>query len=309
MRTLITGACGFVGGYLARHLQAQGDEVLGTVYSSDDRVFPFKTQRVDITSPEECSKVILTYRPEVVYHLAGIAFVPEAEDNFIRAISVNVGGVNNIFRACHLLELKTTVVLISSAEVYGRIKPTDLPITEETPINPANNYSLSKRMAELVAPRYEQFGYVRSVVMRPFNHIGPGQDNRFVASSFAYQLARIAQGKQDPVIQVGNLEAKRDFLDVRDVVRAYRLAAEKGRGVYNLASGNAIPIQEILDLLIKISGLNVRVERDPARMRAAEVPEVRGSYEKAKRELGWTPQHSMAETLQQIYAYWLSKAV
>lgn len=307
MRALITGACGFVGRYLGSYLLECGDEVLGTVFATPRAPLPFPTQTLDVQSAEECSKLLIKYRPEVVYHLAGIAFVPEAEDNFIRALSVNVGGTHNILRACHLLELGTKVVIVSSAEVYGRVRQEDLPITESVKLQPANNYSLSKLMSEMVAPRYEQFGYVRSVVMRPFNHIGPGQDNRFVASSFAYQLARIAKQQIPPVMKVGNLEARRDFLDVRDVVRAYRAAAVKGQGVYNLASGRAIPIQEILDSLISISGLNVSIERDPNRMRAAEVAEVRGSYEKAKRELGWEPKYPLRETLEAVYRDWLAR--
>ena len=304
MRALVTGACGFVGKYLAEHLTQSGDIVHGTYLMHPPEGLPWEASQLDISNYNACYGLIKSFKPEVIYHLAGISFVPEAEENFSNALVVNVGGVNNIARSCHLLDNKAKLVIISSAEVYGRIKPEYLPLSEETPINPANNYSLSKRMAELIAPRYEQFHTISTVTMRPFNHIGPGQNNRFVASSFAYQLASIARAKAEPVLRVGNLEAKRDFCDVRDIVIAYRLAAEKGSGVYNLGSGVATPVQFILDELVKISGLDVTIEQDPARMRASEVPEIRGDCTKAYHELGWQTTRSLSQALSDVYQYW-----
>jgi GDP-4-dehydro-6-deoxy-D-mannose reductase len=156
-------------------------------------------------------------------------------------------------------------------------------------------------MAEQVAQRYQQFGYVRTIIARPFNHIGPGQDSRFVVSSFCEQLTKISKGQSAPIIKVGNLDARRDFSDVRDIVRAYRLAAISGQGVYNFGSGRAISIKSILDQLIKISGVNVTIEQDPTRMRPSEVPIVYGSFEKAYKELGWKPEISIEQTLQDTY--------
>lgn len=304
MRALVTGAAGFVGRYLVQHLADLGDQVLATDHSISVTI-PARTgvrwQQLDVSDASACSDIISQFEPEIIYHLAGIAFVPEAENNFDRALVINVGGTNNLIRAVHLLQLGSTVVLISSAEVYGRIKPEDLPLQENTRLNPANNYSLSKSMAEMVAARYGQFGYVRTVVMRPFNHVGPGQDSRFVVSSFANQLAKIRAGKSPPIIRVGNLEAKRDFSDVEDIVRAYRLAAQQGQGTYNLCSGQPVSIQWILNTLIEISGLTVEIEQDPARMRPSEVPVLYGSFEKAKRELGWQPNISLTETLRKTY--------
>lgn len=305
MRVLVTGACGFVGGYLIEHLRECGDEVLAGVIDSVQKKLPCETVKFDVTDMEACGRIINMFKPELIYHLAGIAFVPEAENNFDRALKVNVGGTNNIFRTCHLLQLKTTVLLVSSAEIYGRITPQDLPIRESTALRPANNYSLSKGMAEMVAHRYDQFGYVRSVIVRPFNHIGPGQNNRFVASSFAYQLAQIAKGHAPARMEVGNLQAKRDFTDVRDMVKAYRLAALKGSGVYNLGSGRSVSIQEMLDTLVRISGLKVQIDHDPARMRGSEVPDIYCSYEKAQKELDWRPTVPLQDTLSSIYQYWL----
>jgi GDP-4-dehydro-6-deoxy-D-mannose reductase len=318
MRALVTGARGFVGKFLIAHLLECGDQVLATDLSSakwieNNPAFGKGTfdhenlqhQSLDVSIAEDCQIIINKFKPDVIYHLAGISFVPQAEDNFNNALLVNVGAVNNIIRTCHLLENKARVIFISSAEVYGRMALQYLPLKEETPLLPANNYSLSKAMAELVAARYAQFGHVIPVVMRPFNHVGPGQDPRFVVASFASQLAAIANGKQKPLISVGNLEACRDFSDVRDIVRAYRMAGIKGSGVYNLCSGVARSIQSILDDLIRISGLKVEIQKDQERMRAAEVPQIYGSYAKAQLELNWRPEISFEQTLVDTYQYFL----
>jgi len=302
VKALVTGACGFVGGYLTDHLVKSGDDVFGTVLREDPR-FNFKSKYVDIQNMESVYSVISSFRPEVVYHLAGMAFVPEAENNFEIALRVNVLGTHNVFQACHLIG-GIKVVYISSAEVYGKVLELDLPITEKTQINPANNYSLSKAMAELSAERYSQFGRVSSVIVRPFNHLGPGQNDRFVAASFARQLAKIAHKKQPAVISVGNLEAKRDFSDVRDIVKGYRLAALKGTGIYNFGSGTYTSVQNILDSLIKISGCSVTIAEDAARMRPSEVKIVYGSNDKAIKELGWKPEIKLEETLKAVYNYW-----
>ncbi|MCB0337314.1 MAG: GDP-mannose 4,6-dehydratase, partial [Bdellovibrionales bacterium] len=144
-------------------------------------------------------------------------------------------------------------------------------------------------------------------IMRPFNHIGAGQNNRFVVPNFSQQLAKIARGEAPKQLQVGNLEAKRDFSDVRDIVRAYRLAAERGQGTYNLCSGKGVSVREILETLIAISGVEVEIVEDQDRMRASEVPEVYGSYAKARRELGWEPLHSLQESLEQAYKHWVQR--
>lgn len=307
MRALVTGAGGFVGHYLIEHLMGHGDEVTAVTFGDTGKNLPCTVDWFDIGDFESCRRVISSFKPEVIYHLAGISFVPEAEEDFGKALQVNVLGTSNIYRICHLMELRTKVIFISSAEVYGRIAPAHLPIKETTPIAPANNYSLSKAMAELVGNRYASMGIVEQVIIRPFNHIGPGQDSRFVASNFARQLAQIKAGKAAPVLSVGNLEARRDFTDVRDIVRAYRLAAVKGSGTYNLASGRSISIRSLLDLLITASGLRVEVRNDPARMRPAEIPDLYADISKARNELGWEPQYEIRDTLNELFKFWLDK--
>lgn len=299
-----------MGRYLIAHLASSGDEVLATDHRVPENVpasASIRWETLDVANASQCTDLISQFEPEAIYHLAGIAFVPEAENNFDRALLVNVGGTNNIIRAVHLMHLGSRVVLVSSAEVYGRIEAADLPLTEDTRLRPANNYSLSKSMAELVAARYAQFGFVQPIIMRPFNHIGPGQDIRFVVSSFAHQLATIKAGKAEPVIRVGNLEARRDFSDVRDIVRAYRLAAAHGQGTFNLCSGTPVAIQTILDSLIDIAGIDVEVQKDSARMRPSEVPTLYGSYERAKQALGWEPEYGLRDTLAAVFADCLAR--
>lgn len=307
MKALVVGANGFVGRHLVSHLISQGDEVSTTVMGALIPGLEKSCHQLDITDYGATGNVIRDVAPDVVYHLAAIAFVPEAESNFDQTLRINVGGASNVVRHCHLLDRGIKVVLISSAEVYGQIAPSDLPIRETTVLRPANNYSLSKQMAELVAERYNRQKSVSTVTVRPFNHIGPGQDPRFVVSSFAQQLALIARGKAPPVLSVGNLEARRDFSDVRDVVRAYRLIAQKGSGVFNIGSGRSRSIKEILDLLIQISGLAVEVRQDPARMRGPEVADLFGSIDKAEAEVGWKPEIPLEQSLRDVYNEWYEK--
>lgn len=310
MRALVTGANGFVGHHLVPHLLEQGDVVLGLGLGVDlpnsqaNQRANYNFKELNISDRNACTAVIGEFQPEVIYHLAGMAFVPSAEEDFERALLVNVAGTNNIVRSAHLLHKPTTVVFVSSAEVYGRIEPSELPIVESSHIRPANNYSLTKYMAELCLLRHAQLGFIKPLIIRPFNHTGAGQSKDFVVSNFAWQLARIKHGLSKPIIEVGNLDAKRDFSDVRDIVRGYRLAAIKGSGIYNLGSGEARSIQSILDQLISISGLDVKVRTDPSRIRKAEVSEIYGSYSKASLELAWKPEHSFADTARTVYQYW-----
>lgn len=318
MKALVTGASGFVGQYLVKHLLDCGDSVVAC-HSAHEITgkTPFLVSHpehqailnrvewapLNISESNSVSALIRTVRPDVIYHLAGLAFVPEAEENFERAQSINVTGTYNVFRASEQFADRTTVLVVSSAEVYGRVTPGELPLSESTPLRPANNYGLTKVMAEQIALRFTYSSKIRSIIARPFNHIGAGQNERFVAPNFARQLAEIAQTKCAPVLRVGNLDSRRDFADVRDIVRGYRLAALKGSGVYNFGSGVAVSIETILRTLINIAGLNVTLERDPERMRPSEVPEVRADISKAERDLGWKPEIKIEDTLERVYQH------
>jgi GDP-4-dehydro-6-deoxy-D-mannose reductase len=306
MRALVFGAEGFVGGHLVRHLVAEGDEVVCGVHAKRHQG-PERTVTVDITDQGAVSAAVSDIQPDVVYHLAGISFVPEAEGDFERVLRINVAGPANVARACGELKRDVAVIFVSSAEVYGAVPPDQLPVTEACLVKPMHNYSLSKRMGELVMERFARTASIRCAIARPFNHIGPGQDKRFVTASFAYQLAQIAHGKAEPRLKVGNLEALRDFSDVRDIVRGYRLLAHTKGGTYNLGSGRAIAVRQLLDMLISIAGVEVVVEQDHARMRPSEVSEVYGSFEAIKRECGWFPIIPIERSLADVYQYWFEQ--
>lgn len=300
MRALITGGTGFVGKFLAEHLTESRDEILVTYGGKGAGQIP-GSEALDVCSSSEVSYILSKFKPDAIYHLAGISFVPQAEEDFELALKVNVLGTSNIFRQAHLLEKPITIVLVSSAEVYGAITAGEVPVSENAVCRPANNYSLSKSMSELVAERYARMGIVKSVIARPFNHIGPGQDPRFMAPSFAIQLARISLGLAEPVIRVGNLDVGRDFSDVRDIVRAYRLGAQKGAGIYNFGSGRPTMVKAILETLIRVSGLSVKVEVDAERYRKVDVPEIYADIRKAEKELGWKPVIPLEDTLKLVY--------
>ena len=231
--------------------------------------------------------------------------MPEAEDDFESAMRTNTAGTWNVLKAAFESGDVKRFVYVSSAEVYGKID--QLPITEDTPRRPANAYSLTKAMAEEAVEFYERRYPNTCVIMRPFNHIGVGQNERFVASNFAHQLAKIAYGLMPPRLQVGNLEAQRDFSDVADIVRAYRLAAELGHGVYNLSSGKAVAVSEILNILVGICGAKIEIVPDESRMRPSETPQVYGSFLKAQRELGWQPQITLEDSLRSVYQWWFER--
>jgi GDP-4-dehydro-6-deoxy-D-mannose reductase len=309
MRSLVLGAGGFVGGHLVEHLLAQGDEVFAGVQVSRDKKQKFSEVVVDITDADSVAQAIKMGQPEVVYHLAGISFVPEAQEDFERTLRVNVAGTAHVAHQCVLSSCVKSFVFVSSADIYGAVPQSQLPIRESTEIRPLNNYSLSKRMAEFAVESYSRSGNLRCAIARPFNHIGPGQDRRFVTASFALQLARIAHGKAPAVMRVGNLEARRDFSDVRDIVRGYRLLALSGSGTFNLGSGRSRAIQEVLDTLIGISGVKVLIEQDPERLRGPEVPELYGSYAAIHQACGWEPLIPFERSLEDVYRYWYDTVV
>lgn len=292
------------------HLAKCGDEVLGTTLPGlAPQWSPPPTARtapLDITSPGACQALIREYQPEVVIHLAGLSFVPEAEVDFTRALLINVGGVYNVARALAELGRNATFLLVSSAEVYGRVTSADLPVDEHTRPKPANNYSCTKLMAEEVVFQLARQFPLSIVVARPFNHIGPGQNDRFVTASFAKQIALIARGRAEPLLRTGNLGVRRDFSDVRDVVRGYRVAALKGSGTYVFCGGVSHPVSAVVEQLLDIAELTgrVKVELDPARIRGGEQPEVYGSFTRAAQDLGWRPEIPLRQSLEDIYRYW-----
>jgi GDP-4-dehydro-6-deoxy-D-mannose reductase len=221
-------------------------------------------------------------------------------------LTTNVLAQLHLFQAALRLRLNPLLLIAGSNEIYGHVKPEDLPLTEETPLRPVNPYAVSKATQDLLAYQYYASHRLRTIRLRPFNHIGPRQSEQFVVSAFAAQIARIEAGRQAPIIRVGNLAAERDFTDVRDMVRAYALAARHGQVplAYNIGSGRCVSIRWLLDTLLTFSERDIAVEPDPARMRPADVPRVVSDSRRFREHTGWEPQISIEQTLFDVLEYW-----
>ncbi|RKZ26104.1 hypothetical protein DRQ26_04915 [bacterium] len=306
-RVFITGIEGFVGKYLLEELQNNGYEVGGFYLHSAsvkhlDR-YDIKLYAGDIVNKEVLWYALGDFAPDFIVHLAGITFVPHANSDPINAWRVNVIGTLNVLEWLRNEKTDVKTIIVSSGEVYGAPKSSDdLPFTENSCLNPQNIYASTKASLDFAARQYISLWKLPIIVVRPFNHIGPGQSENFVASAFASQIAEIASGKRKPIVRTGNLSASRDFLDVRDVVRAYRLLLEKVEsGVFNICSGKALEIRKILDKLIRLSGVDVSVEIDPQKLRPVDVPVIYGSYEKINKHTGWQPEIPLEDSLCDIF--------
>lgn len=317
MRALITGITGFVGSHLAEYLLSKGYEVFGTVRwrSKRDNIAHLEANRLihlfdtDIKDPGSVRATVAASRPDEIYHLAAQSFVPASWSAPAETLDTNIQGQLNVLEAVREVVPEAKVHVVGSSEEYGLVYPDETPITESQPLRPMSPYGVSKVAQDLLGWQYFQSYGMHIVRTRAFNHTGPRRGEVFATSSFAKQLAEIAAGRRDAVIKVGNLEAKRDFSDVRDVVRAYHLAVTKGKPgeVYNICSGVSRTIRSVLELLIEISGLEVRVEQDPQRMRPSDVMVLEGSYEKIKEAVGWQPNLPFEKTMEDLYNYWLER--
>ena len=295
MRVLITGITGFIGVYLARCLAGSGARVSGL--SSDPtqgipgleaEIYP----RVDICRAEDLSEVIRRSAPDVIVHLAGLSHVGDSWQRPGDYLRINFGGTRNLLRAAE----GRTVVFASSSEVYGRVPDDEQPIAEDRPLDPRSPYAMTKACAERLALD------AGAIVARSFNALGAGQARHFALPSFAAQLADVEGGRSRPVLRVGDLSPRRDFLHAADVAAGYRVLIERGdRGrVYNLASGEALSIGELLERLRAISGVRVTLERDEARLRPIDLPLLTGDAGRLRR-LGWRPEHALDEALEDLW--------
>ena len=306
MRVLITGAGGFVGHHLSAHLgrvQAKA-RLIGTTLFPSETVHQavIEHRRIDLKEYEQVRDLLLSCRPDAIYHLAAQAFVPRSFEDPWETLENNILAQLNLIRACLDLDIQPRILIVGSAEIYGAVAPDQLPLDEDAPIRPTNPYSVSKVAQDMLALQYCLSHDLPIMRARPFNHIGPGQNDRFVAPAFAKQIAAIEEGAGDAVIYVGNLEAKRDFTDVRDIVRAYHMIVEKGRPgeAYNIASGLAHSIRHLLDTLLRLSDIEIEVRVDPSRLRPVDVPEIRGDSSKLRRDTGWQPMLSFEDTLRDV---------
>lgn len=302
-RALITGAEGFVGRILAAHLSGRGWETTGVSLRGEPGL-----PACDISNAEAVDRVFRESGPVThVFHLAAISFLPDAAREPNLAFRINLEGTLNIANAIRAHAPAARLVYVGSADAYG--PPECLPIAESHPLRPANPYGISKAAADLLCEYFARTRELDVVRMRPFNHSGPGQDQRFVLPGFAKQIAEIEAGLAEPCVRVGNLEAKRDFSHVADVVRAYELAAILGkRGeAYNISSGRAYGIRDALDTLIGLARVPVRVEVDSERLRPVDVPEFCGSHEKLTRDTGWRPELSFEQLLRDLLEHWRAR--
>jgi GDP-4-dehydro-6-deoxy-D-mannose reductase len=245
-------------------------------------------------------------RPDYVFHLAAQSFVPTSLADPWDTIENNIQSELNLLEAVRRSGRSVWFLVVGSNEEYGAPSPGELPQTEQSPLRPNNPYAVSKVGQDLLGLQYHLAYGLPVVRARPFNHTGPGQSPRFVVPAFASQIARIEAGLQEPVVKVGNLSTSRDFTDVRDIARAYHLAVTKGEPgeVYNLASGQAQPIQGLLETLLSYSQTEIKVERDPDRDRPVDVPVVYGSAERFRRKTGWEPKIPLKQTLKDTLAFW-----
>jgi GDP-4-dehydro-6-deoxy-D-mannose reductase len=310
-RALITGIGGFAGSHLAEHLFEKGWEVTGVerggvpLTAIDDIAGRISVEECDIVNAGDVARTFKKLMPDTVFHLAATSFIPSAENAPQSAFDINARGSLNILEACRQHLPGSRIILISSASVYGIVAPGMMPLREEYPPTPMDFYALTKHCAEEVAHYYHRVNELPVTILRPFNHIGPRQGRNFVTSSFASQIVEIERGKQAPILNVGNLSAARDFTDVRDMVGAYGLAVEKckpGR-VYNICSGRAHTIREVLDKMLKLTTARIEIREDPKRFRKVDVPLLYGDCSRFTRETGWKPERTLEQTLEDILNY------
>lgn len=307
---LITGATGFVGSYLLDALRQSDKYATAQIvtWGYNPRAHSTDPASVDIRNPAEVESAIEALRPDFVVHLAAQSHVPTSFYNPRLTWDINVMGTLNLLEAVKAHAPDAGVLYISSSEVYGSSFKQGECLTESVMLQPQNPYAASKAAADIMAGEYAAHG-MRIIRMRPFNHIGPGQGEQFVASAFASQIARIEAGLQPPTLKVGNLEARRDFLDVRDVVRAYVMALEHlatipcGQ-VFNICSGSPRPISALLDILLQHSSHSIAFEQDPERLRPSDVPMAAGNSAAIRQHLQWAPTIPLEQTLGELLAAW-----
>jgi GDP-4-dehydro-6-deoxy-D-mannose reductase len=306
---LVTGAAGFAGRHLL-DLLAEGDSPLAAWYrpggSPPGRTSSVTWSAVDLLNQQAVVEAIARLRPAAIYHCAGAAHVGRAWDRTESTLAINVRGTHHLLEAIAQAGVRARMLIPSSAMIY---RPASERLTESHALVPAGPYGLSKLAQELLAVRAMSEG-LEVTIARSFNHVGPGQDPRFAASGFARRIADIEAGRWEAEIVVGNLDARRDLTDVRDTVRAYRMILERGRPgrAYNVCSGHAIVIGDLLEMLLARARVPIRVRVDPARFRPDDVPLLVGDPSRIHEELGWLPLVPLAQTLDDLLEYWRAES-
>jgi len=315
LRCLITGINGFVGSYLARALIENGHEVWGTAQPGtsleclDDICHCLKLLDTEITDPDSISRTVNDSKPERVFHLAAQSHVPTSWADPVGTFRINVEGTLHLLQAAANLRHPPHVLLVSSGDVYGSALNVKGTVKESSQLAPLNPYAASKAAAEMVAFCIGSGRNLPIVTVRPFNHIGPGQSAAFVTADFARQIARIEAGLQKPLMKVGDLTTRKDFTDVRDMVRAYIAAIEMcpPLQVFNICSGKSYSIKEVLEILLDISGVDARVMQEKKRLRATRSSATRVDSGAFRKITGWKPKIPLRQTLSDILDYWREK--
>lgn len=313
-KVLVTGITGFAGSYLAEHLlSAKKYDISGTylLEESLSNVEYAKGKlnliKADLSEEKNVFKIIKDVSPEIIFHLAALASPSNSFNNPIETLTNNISLQVNILEAVRKNNLlDTKILVVSSADIYGLVKKVDLPIDEQTPLMPTSPYSVSKIAQDFLGLTYFLSYKLKVIRVRPFNHIGPRQSSHFVVSSFAKQIAEIEKGKRIPTLHVGNLDAKRDFTNVKDMVKAYVLAIEKGKDgdVYNIGSGKSYKISDILSRLIHMSSAKIKIEKDETLLRPSDNSELICDSSKFIKLTDWKPQISTDTTLKDTLDYW-----
>ncbi len=303
MRVFVTGIEGFVGTHLARYLKERGYEVYGTHYAPVREEIPATLFPCDINDFSAIKRALEESRPDWLIHLAGISSVAEAEKNLIPTYQVNTLGTLKLLIAVHQLMLPCRILLISSADVYGR---GDKPHSETDPLQPLTAYARSKYLAEEIARLYYQTWDMDIVILRPFSHTGPGQADRFVFARVASHIVKVEQGKAQPVLEMGDLQVRRDYTDVRDIVRAYISALENcpAGETYNVTSGKPVRLHDGVEILLRLSRVKIEIRQGVIEKRPYDIPFLSGNPEKFHRATGWTAQTPLEKTLSDLLDYY-----
>ncbi|MCD6163000.1 MAG: GDP-mannose 4,6-dehydratase [candidate division Zixibacteria bacterium] len=310
-RVLITGINGFVGKHLTDYLLANNYKVTGFDLNNDmeDRIISrdIKIYTGDLRDEQEVAKVIKNISPNLIFHLAAQSSVKLSFENPVETLSINLIGSLNILEAVSKMETPAKTLLITSSEVYGQLKPDQVPVTENHPFEPVNPYAVSKAAVDLLAYQYYRAYKLPIYWARAFSHAGPYQRTVAVLSDWAFQTARIELGLSAPEIKVGNLDVTRDYIDVRDTIQAYIAILLNGKPgqPYNVCSGKGYRLSELLDIITSFSVKKIKVIPDPSRLRPVDIPILIGSPEKLKKNTGWQPKIEMDTTLRDIYNYWI----
>ncbi len=307
---LVTGAGGFVGPFVLEQVRQKGQKVVAACHLPEEHQRlsqqGVSTVHFDLEDPSSIENAVQLIKPGGVIHLAAQSNVAVAFQDPLGTHRVNHLGVVALLEALARHAQGVRVLFISSATVYGRVRPEALPLHEDTPLRPVDAYGASKGAAELACLAESARGRLRVVIARPFNHTGPGQSDGFVCSAFARQVAAIRRGEAPPRLQVGDLSPRRDFTDVRDIARAYLDLWEGGENgvIYNLCSGVSRPVGDILEELVRVAGVEVEVERDESRVRPVDLPDLRGDVSRFRNCFGWAPPPIGPGTLGDLLTSW-----